>query len=103
MATLIIKSEGFGGRVLKLKLGNNRLGRGPENDFQLEDPTVSARHCEIEVAADAIIVRDCDSTNGTFVDGSRATSTRICAGALLRLGHVELIAESTDVAISIPH
>jgi len=102
MATLLIKSEGFEGRVLKLKLGTNRLGRSPENDFQIEHPTISAVHCEIELAGDTVIVRDCDSTNGTFVDGTPIVAAKLSAGRSLRLGEVELATESTDVAVSIP-
>lgn len=102
MATLLMKSEGFAGRVLKLRLGTNRLGRAPQNDFQIEHDTVSAVHCEIEMAGDALIVRDCGSTNGTFVDGEPIVSARLTTGRSLRLGEVELIAESTDIAIGIP-
>jgi pSer/pThr/pTyr-binding forkhead associated (FHA) protein len=102
MATLLITSAGFEGRVLKLKLGTNRLGRSPKNDFQIEDETVSAVHCEIDVVTDALIVRDCGSTNGTFVDGEPIVSATLMTGGSLRLGEVEIIAESTDVAISIP-
>ena len=102
MATLLIKSEGFEGRVLKLKLGTNRLGRSSQNDFQIDHPSISSTHCEIELAGDALVVRDCDSTNGTFIDGHPVVTAKLTAGRSLRLGHVELVAESTDVAISIP-
>jgi hypothetical protein len=102
MATLLMTSEGFEGRVLKLKLGTNRLGRISKNDFQIEHNTVSAVHCEIDVVSDALIVRDCGSTNGTFVDGEPIVSSALTAGRSLRLGEVELIAEATDIAISIP-
>src|SRR4051794_38150508 len=102
MATLLITSAGFEGRVLKLKLGTNRLGRSPKNDFQIEHDSVSAVHCEIDVVSDALIVRDCRSTNGTFIDGEPVVSATLSAGRSLRLGEVEFIAESTDVAISIP-
>ena len=102
MATLLIKSEGFEGRVLRLRLGTNRLGRNAENDFQIEHPTISAVHCEIEVAGDALIVRDCDSTNGTFIDDEPVVVAKLPAGRLLRLGDIELLAEFTEVTISIP-
>ena len=68
MATLLITSAGFQGRVIKLKLGTNRIGRAPDNDVQIEHPTISATHCEIEVQSDSLILCDCDSTNGTFIN-----------------------------------
>jgi hypothetical protein len=103
MAKLIIQTEGFGGQVIDLKLGLNRLGRAPSNDFQVEHATVSTRHCEITLAEGMITVQDCDSTNGTFVDGRRITTARLTEGQVLSLGDVSLLVESTAVNIAIPH
>ena len=47
MARLLITSKGFSNQVIELNLGVNRFGRSPENDFQIEHPTVSARHCDV--------------------------------------------------------
>ena len=102
MASLVIKSAGFDGRVIELNLGVNRLGRSPKNDVQIEHPTVSARHCEIVLADDGVWVRDCGSANGTFVSGERITEARVSAGQILLLGEVELLVETTDVTIAIP-
>ncbi len=103
MARLVIKSKGFENQVLELRLGTNRVGRSPANDFVIEDPTISALHCEIQLTNDGVSVRDCDSTNGTFV-AERPVSPRatLWAGQVLRLGDVELLVENTDVTISIP-
>src|SRR5436189_4854257 len=102
MATLLITSAGFQGRVIKLKLGTNRIGRAPDNDVQIEHPTISATHCEIEVQSDSLILRDCDSTNGTFIDGQPIAAAKLLPGCAFRLGDVELVAESTEVPIYIP-
>jgi FHA domain len=102
MARLIIKTAGFDGRVVELNLGVNRFGRSPKNDVQIEHPTVSALHCEIELADDGVVVRDCGSTNGTYVAGRRVEESKLSAGQSLHLGDVELLVETTDVTISIP-
>ena len=102
MARLVIKSAGFDGRVIELNLGVNRFGRSPKNDVQIEHPTVSARHCELVLADDGVVVRDCASTNGTFVGGQRIKEAKVSAGQSLHLGDVELLVETTDVSISIP-
>jgi hypothetical protein len=102
MARLVIKSDGFGGRVIELNLGVNRFGRSPENDVQIEHATVSALHCEIVLADDGVVVRDRASTNGTFVGGQRIGEARLAAGEILHLGDVELLVETTDVTIAIP-
>jgi pSer/pThr/pTyr-binding forkhead associated (FHA) protein len=102
MARLVIKSEGFGGRAIELNLGVNRFGRGPKSDVLIEHSSISARHCEILLADDGVIARDCDSTNGTFLDGQRLTEARLSPGQILQMGEVQFLVESTDVTIAIP-
>jgi hypothetical protein len=102
MAKLLIRSEGFHNQVIDLKLGLNRLGRSPANDFQIEHATLSGRHCEIILDAEGLMVRDCASTNGTFINGEPVQEARLESGQSLQLGDVELFVESTEVTIAIP-
>ena len=102
MARLIIKSAEIANRVIELNLGVNRLGRDPENDFPIEHPTVSASHCEIVLSNEGVIVRDCASSNGTFVSGERIEEAKLSAGQTVHLGEVELLVETTEVTIAIP-
>lgn len=101
MARLVIKS---GGReqVIELKLGVNRLGRSPDADLQVIHSTISGFHCELELDRDELIVRDCESTNGTFVDGELIREARLMAGQTFSVGDVEIFVESTDVNVAIP-
>ncbi len=102
MARLLIKTEGLPNRTLDLRLGVNRLGRTPENDFAIPHTTISATHCELMVTNDGVYLRDCQSTNGTFINGEPVTEAWLQAGQELRLGDVEFHVESTDVNIAIP-
>jgi hypothetical protein len=102
MARLIIKSAEMGDRVIELNLRVNRFGRSEESDFQIEHPTVSSRHCEIVIEDDGLVVRDCESANGTFLDGEQVKEAALSAGQTLHLGEVELFVETTDVTIAIP-
>jgi hypothetical protein len=102
MARLVVKSTGFGERVIELKLGVNRLGRSPENDFQVEHPTISAHHCELSIEDEQLVIRDSESTNGTFVGGEPIREARLSAGESFSAGDVEFLVESTDMAVSIP-
>lgn len=102
LARLVIKSEGLEGQVILLKLGINRVGRHPSNDFQIEHPTISSSHCELSCEDGVILVKDCDSTNGTFVDGERICEARLSAGQTFCIGEVELLVETTEVSISVP-
>ncbi|MPZ23698.1 MAG: DUF2662 domain-containing protein [Dehalococcoidia bacterium] len=48
------------------------IGRAPDNDAQVDDLRISRRHAELSFDdAGAFYLRDLDSSNGTFVNGSR--------------------------------
>jgi hypothetical protein len=102
MAKLVIKSEARGDQVIYLNLGVNRLGRDLSNDFPIEHPTLSARHCEIHLSSQGVTLRDCGSTNGTFLNGHPVQEARLDAGHVIRLGDVELLVESVDATVAIP-
>jgi hypothetical protein len=102
MASLVIKSPGFENRILELKMGVNRLGRSPNNDFQIEHPSISARHCEVELIGNELVLRDCESTNGTLVTGQRIREARLVSGQTFCLGAVEILVESTETTVAIP-
>jgi hypothetical protein len=102
MAKLIIKSQGFNDQVINLNLGVNRVGRSPGNDVIIEHATISSKHCEIALGDGEVTVRDCGSTNGTYVNDHPVMEARLTAGQVLRLGDVDFLVESTDVTIAIP-
>jgi pSer/pThr/pTyr-binding forkhead associated (FHA) protein len=68
------------------------VGRGGQNDLVLDgDEFASSRHARIEVRGDGVWVQDLDSTNGTYVNGSRvAGAQRLDAGDVLRVGETDL-------------
>ena len=102
MARLIIKTEGFGNRVIELSLGVNRVGRDDDYEIRIDHETVSTLHCELTLSGDGVYVHDCDSTNGTFVNGEPIMEAWLDPGQTLRLGDVELLVESTATNIAIP-
>jgi serine phosphatase RsbU (regulator of sigma subunit) len=48
------------------------IGRNPPADLVLEGTTVSRRHCRLEATDGQLWLSDLASTNGTFVNGTRA-------------------------------
>ena len=98
----MIKSGIDAGRSIQLKLGVNRLGRLPSNEIQITDPSISSMHCELELLAGEISIRDCDSTNGTFIDGVEVASGTLRPGQTLRVGNIELVVEKPDFTVAIP-
>jgi hypothetical protein len=71
------------------------LGRGGQNDLVLDgDEFASARHARIESRGDGVWVQDLDSTNGTYVNGTRvAGAQRLDPGDVLRVGETDLVME----------
>jgi hypothetical protein len=100
--SLAIKLNGSETRLLQLASGSNHIGRSPINDYPIDDPTVSARHCEIMVTSERVMVRDLGSTNGTFIDDQPVRECVLLHGQTLRLGRVEMALDARAVEISIP-
>ena len=64
------------------------IGRDAACTVRLEDPAVSSRHCVIVKAGDRFVLRDSNSTNGTFVNGKAAAEVDLKHGDEIRVGHV---------------
>src|SRR5687767_13510671 len=102
MARLIFKKQNHPLQSLELHPGINRLGRREDNDFQVDDPTVSSVHCEIRVNGDSIVVRDLGSSNGTFINGQQIREGTLAFGETVTLGDVELTLQAAEISVSIP-
>lgn len=103
MARLQIKTAGLDNQVLELRPGINRVGRSPDCDFSIDHPTVSTLHCELILSTDGVILRDCGSTNGSFINGDPIKEeARLLPGQTVTLGDVELFVESTEAHVVIP-
>jgi pSer/pThr/pTyr-binding forkhead associated (FHA) protein len=60
------------GIKIPLKIGMNSVGRLPDNDITIDDPTVSRRHCAIMVHSDLTCeLHDVASKNGTLLNGRK--------------------------------
>jgi len=69
------------------------IGRAAGADFIVEAALVSRVHCRLTALADGQLeVRDLESTNGTFVNGSRVEVIRLASGDKVQVGRVELVA-----------
>ena len=68
-----------------------RLGRDSDNDLQLHDSEVSRFHAELQPDGDGLKVVDLGSSNGTCVNGERATAVRLSSGDRIQLGKTHII------------
>ena len=66
--------------------GTVLLGKHPENDVVIDATGVSPYHLEVCAQANAVLIRDVGSKNGTFYNGARITEVRVGAGAVVRVG-----------------
>src|SRR5580704_8922142 len=96
-------------RVSQIHIGKVpfTIGRAASNDFCLPANNVSKFHADIIVAVDAVLVRDLDSKNGTFVNGKRIVApTPVGVDDLLQFADMEFrlgrantgLGERTDFA-----
>lgn len=90
MAKLVVLTEGFAGRTYELKGERVTIGRLEDNTIQISEPSVSSHHCELLLQGQEIVVRDLQSTNGTYIDGEPVTQAVLKPGQVLRLGAVEM-------------
>ena len=78
-----------GGATTRLT-GTATIGRLPECDVRLDDPSVSRRHAHLSASGNRWVVEDLDSTNGTNVNGEAAHRAELSDGDRLELGSVTL-------------
>jgi adenylate cyclase len=64
------------------------VGRAPNSDIPVIDPTISRRHAEVECSDGGVTVRDLGSSNGTFVNGTRVENSPVNSGDVVTFGKV---------------
>ena len=94
MAKLVVLSEGMTGHTHELKVDKTTIGRVDDNTFPIAEPSVSSHHCEILLRGSEVVVRDLNSTNGTFINGEKITESVLKPGQILRLGQIEMRLET---------
>src|SRR5581483_8087143 len=94
MAKLVIQNQGMTGRAYELKIERTTVGRVDDNTFQIADPSVSSHHCEILLRGSDVVIKDLNSTNGSFINNAQITENVLKPGQTLRLGQVELKLEA---------
>jgi len=94
MAKLVILTQGLTGRAHELNVDRTTIGRVEDNLFQIAESSVSSHHCEVLLRGSDVVIKDLNSTNGTFINGEQITESVLKPGQTLRLGQVELKLET---------
>jgi pSer/pThr/pTyr-binding forkhead associated (FHA) protein len=90
-------SEGLTGKAHELKVEKTTIGRVDDNTFPIPEASISSHHCEILLRGSEIVLRDLNSTNGTFISGQQLTGEAVIKpGQIIRLGQVEMRLEDPE-------
>ena len=95
MAKVIVITKGLTALSHELSDKWITIGRADGNTFQVAEDSVSGRHCEVRLKGAELLIRDLQSTNGTFVNGQKISEATVKSGQNFRLGEVELRFEKT--------
>lgn len=91
---LVVRNGPEAGRHIPVTDQPQQIGRAVDCDIPMRDGAVSKIHAEVALFGDGMIVRDLDSTNGTFIGGHEITApTAMPVGAMLQVGETLLVHE----------
>ena len=68
---LMVNQGKHKGLIIPIRKSPFLIGRNNECQLRPANPYVSGRHCELLTEGDKFLVRDCNSTNGTFINSQR--------------------------------
>jgi pSer/pThr/pTyr-binding forkhead associated (FHA) protein len=102
MAKLVVLSPDQKGRSYELKVDKTTIGRVEDNTFQIAESSVSSHHCEVLLRGTDVVIKDLNSTNGSFINGEKISESVLKPGQTLRLGQIELRLETGDSTTSPP-
>lgn len=90
------------GQFVGVTEGVLTIGRDPDNDLTIDEPSISDFHAELRMTADGLSIVDLLSVAGTFVNDERVGRHHaISAWDIVRIGNVEL--EINDPAVRRPN
>lgn len=76
-------------RRFKLNKALLTVGRSPFNDIIIKAPSVSSQHAELEMIDSAWLVRDLESSNGTYINDMLVEEELLYSDDCLMFGEVE--------------
>jgi uncharacterized RDD family membrane protein YckC len=91
MAKIIVNPTSSSRREIALPRTLLSIGRDPGNDLVLPDAMVSRRHAVIELRGSQYFIRDCNSSNGSLVNGDRVNEKSLRDGDLVAIGTARLL------------
>jgi hypothetical protein len=91
MYHLIIENGTREGESIRPKGKELTIGRDAGNALRFVDDGVSGRHCVLKITRRGVMVRDCGSTNGVYINGKPINGeARLPSGCLVEVGVVAM-------------
>ncbi len=87
---LLVLSGPDQGKEADLARGTYFVGKAPGCALVLSDNAVSRQHLEIQVTERGVLIKDLNSTNGSFFGGAKFSQVTVGAGAIITIGASEL-------------
>jgi hypothetical protein len=107
VAKLVVNPTSANRREIALGRTLLCIGRDPSNDIVLPDAMVSRRHAVIEYRGSQYYLRDCNSSNGSVINGDRVSEKGLRDGDVVAIGSARLLfreeVESELAAKVVPH
>jgi transcriptional regulator with GAF, ATPase, and Fis domain len=98
---LVVSKGPDKGKELVIERERVTVGRSVICDLALEDKAVSGTHFEVVATEKGVLVRDLDSTNGTFCGDIRLREVWIKSGMVIRAGQSEIRFEPVQGSVEI--
>src|SRR5688572_3603251 len=97
-AEIIIVSGSLSGSRFGLSPGHTEVGRSPACTVALPDSEVAWRHCVVQQEDGRYVLRDLNTSGGTYVNGMRVTTQSLENGDQISIGDSVLV--FSDVAVA---
>ncbi len=79
------------GKKFDLSTNSTTIGRAPDNDLPLQDPSVSSHHARIDFHNGQYFLSDLQSSNGTYVNNNRVDQSPLNDKDLIALGSCRMM------------
>ena len=94
-AYLIVNSQ-----IFQLNQSVTSIGRMLDNDLVIQEPLISRHHAEIHLDGDRYVIKDLNSTSGTFLNNKKVPNGVLYSGDIILLANIPImfVDESTSIS-----